>query len=111
LRVIEFTASGSAKVISRAIEEYARAQGHVTALVVPWQSDAARLSMSVTSVKSDGWAIEHTDLGTITLTAEGDQRTRVAVAASSGDAAPEPKLAQLFDRFAHQLQEKFAAAP
>jgi hypothetical protein len=66
--------------------------------------------MAVTSVKSDGWAIEHTNLGTITLTSEGDERTRVAVAPPAGD-SPEPKLAQIFERFAHQLQEKFATAP
>ena len=62
------TATGSAHVVSRAIEEYARAQGHVNALVVPWESDASRLTMAVTSVRSDGWAIEHINLGTITLT-------------------------------------------
>jgi type II secretory pathway component GspD/PulD (secretin) len=62
---IEFVADGSPKVVSRAIEEFARAQGHVTAIVVPWESDATTLSMAVTAVKSDGWAIEHTNLGTI----------------------------------------------
>ena len=48
--------------MSRAIEEFARSQGHVTAIVVPWESDATTLSMAVTAVKSDGWAIEHTNL-------------------------------------------------
>jgi hypothetical protein len=109
--VIEFTVSGSAHVISRAIEEYARAAGHVNALVVPWESDASRLSMSVTSVKSDGWAIEHTNLGTITLTAIDADTTRVVIAPPAVDAAREPALAQIFDGFARQLQTKFAAAP
>ena len=36
---IEFVANGSPKVVSRAIEEFARGQGHVTAIVVPWESD------------------------------------------------------------------------
>jgi hypothetical protein len=108
--VIEFTAARSAKVLARAIEEYARAQGHVNALVVPWESDAARLSMAVTSVKSDGWAIEHINLGTITLTALGDDTTRVAIAPPAV-AAAEPPLSAVFDRFARQLQSTFAAAP
>jgi hypothetical protein len=108
---IEFTASGPARVISRAIEEYARAQGHVNALVVPWESDASRLSMAVTSVKSDGWAIEHINLGTITLVAVGDDTTRVAIEAPADQPAREPTLAAVFDRFARQLHAKFAAAP
>ncbi len=101
---MEFTARGSARVVSRAIEEYARAQGHVNALVVPWESDASTLSMAVTSVKSDGWAIEHTNLGTIRLTAAGDEATRVAVERAAHD---EPKLAAVFDRFADQLRSQF----
>jgi hypothetical protein len=107
VNAIEFMAAGSAKVLSRAIEEFARAQGHVNALVVPWESDTTRLSMAVTSVKSDGWAIEHTNLGTITLTVVGDETTRVAIAPP---AAQPPQLAAVFDRFARQLQSKFAAA-
>jgi len=106
---IEFTAAGSAKVLARGIEEYARAQGHVHALVVPWESDDARLSMAVTSVKTDGWAIEHINLGTITLTPMGDAATRVAIEPPA--AAPEPPLAALFDRFARQLQSKFGGTP
>jgi hypothetical protein len=108
---IEFTASGSAQVISRAIEEYARAQGHVHALVVPWESDATRLSMAVTAVKADGWAIEHTNLGTIRLTAVGDETTRVAIEAPDQPSHAEPKLAAVFDRFAQQLQKTLATAP
>jgi hypothetical protein len=104
---MEFMTRGSAQVVSRAIEEFARAQGHVNALVVPWESDASRLSMAVTSVKADGWAIEHINLGTITLTAVGDESTRVAID-SSAAGAPEPALAATFDRFARQLQTKFA---
>ena len=106
---IEFVANGSPRVVSRAIEEFARSQGHVTAIVVPWQSDATGLSMAVTAVKSDGWAIEHTNLGTIRLVDAGPDRTGVAVAAELPD-HPEPQaLAAVFDRFARQIQSRFHA--
>jgi hypothetical protein len=107
----DFTATGSPHVVSRAIEEYARAQGHVTALVVPWESDRTTLSMAVTAVKADGWAIEHTNLGTITLTDLGTDATRVAIAAHEPDHAEKSRLLALFDRFARQLEQKLAAAP
>ena len=104
---IKFVASGSPKVVSRAIEEFARGQGHVTALVVPWESDDTTLSMAVTAVKADGWAIEHTNLGTIRLVDAGQDRTSVAVAAAVPD-HPEPQaLAAVFDRFATQIQNRF----
>src|SRR5438046_2794512 len=104
---IEFVADGSPRVVSRAIEELARSQGHVTAIVVPWESDATTLSMAVTAVKSDGWAIEHTNLGTIRLVDAGQDRTGVAVAAALPD-HPEPQtLAAVFDRFATQIQNRF----
>ena len=104
---MEFIAAGSPVAVSRAIEDYARAQGHVTAIVVPWESDAVTLSMAVTAVKSDGWAIEHTNLGTIRLTAAGQERTMVAIAAELPD-HPEPRpLAAVFDRFVRQLQHRF----
>ncbi len=109
--MIEFTASGPPRAVSQAIEAYAHGQGHVTALVVPWESDRARLSMAVTSVKSDGWAIEHTNLGTISLTDLGNELTRVAVAAHEPDHPERQKLAALFDRFARQLQSTFEVAP
>jgi hypothetical protein len=106
---LTFTATGSPQVISRAIEEYARTQGHVTAIVVPWESDDTTLSMAVTAVKSDGWAIEHTNLGTIRLIDAGHDRTEVAIAAEPPD-HPEPqKLAAVFERFARQVQSRFHA--
>ena len=107
----DFIAAGSPRVVSRAIEEYARALGNVTALVVPWESDAKSLSMAITSVKSDGWAIEHTNLGTITLTGAGADTTRVAIKAPEHATLAEPKLAVVFDRFARHLQKTLAAAP
>jgi hypothetical protein len=108
---IEFVASGSPKVVSRAIEEFARGQGHVTALVVPWESDDTTLSMAVTAVKSDGWAIEHTNLGTIRLVDAGHDRTAVAIAADEPN-HPEPQqLAAVFDRFVRQVQSRLHTVP
>jgi hypothetical protein len=106
-----FITAGSPRIVSRAIEEIARAQGNVTALVVPWESDAATLSMAVTAVKSDGWAIEHTNLGTITLTDLGNDATRVAIEAHDPDHSEKARLLALFDRFARQLETRFTAAP
>ena len=108
---VEFSAAGSPQVVSRAIEEYARAQGHVAALVVPWESDATTLSMAVTSVKSDGWAIEHTNLGTITLTRTVPDTTRVAVAAHEPEHDEKGRLSALFDRFARQLHTRLSPTP
>jgi hypothetical protein len=103
---VQFVAAGSPRVVSRAIEEFARSQGHVTAIVVPWESDDTTLSMAVTAVKSDGWAIEHTNLGTIRLADAGQDRTDVAIAAEIPD-HPEPQsLAAVFDRFVRQIQTR-----
>jgi hypothetical protein len=107
---LNFLAEGSPRVVSRAIEELARSQGHVTAIVVPWQSDATTLTMAVTAVKSDGWAIEHTNLGTIRLTDAGAERTEVAIAAELPDHSELQKLASVFDRFAVQLRSRFHIA-
>ena len=106
---IEFVVTGSPRDVASAIEEYAHAQGRVSAIVVPWESNATMLSMAVTSVKSDGWAIEHTNLGTITLTDLGNASTAVAVTAHDPDHPEKPKLATLFDRFAQQLEGRFGA--
>lgn len=106
---LTFTATGSPQVVSRAIEEYARGQG-VTALVVPWESDGKMLSMAVTSVKSDGWAIEHTNLGTIRLVDAGPERTEVALFAELPDHPEQQKLAGVFDRFVRLVQSRFQGA-
>jgi hypothetical protein len=105
--MIEFTAAGSPRDVSRAIEQYAPGLGSMTALVVPWESQGATLSMAVTSVKADGWAIEHTNLGTISLTPLDEGRTRVAIIAAGSDRAGEHTLAAAFDRFAQQVQRQF----
>ena len=109
--IVTFTTAGSPQVVSRAIEEYARGQGHVTAIVVPWESDATTLSMAVTAVKSDGWAIEHTNLGTIRLIDAGPERTTVAIAAEPPDHPEGHQLTAVFDRFARQVQNRFHVEP
>jgi len=111
----EFVARGTAGAVSQAIEQFAQARRDVSAIVVPWEGTATTVSMSVTAVRADGWAIEHTNLGTITLTDRGDGTTAVAIAADDLDRGTAPdhagrdRLAALFDRFAHQLQHQFEA--
>jgi hypothetical protein len=104
--MIEFVASGTPRALSRAIEAYAAENRTVSALVVPWESDEGVLSMSVTAVAGEGWAIEHTNLGTIRLTALENDRTRIAVARDAR--APEhQKQTRLFDQFAEQVAQRF----
>jgi hypothetical protein len=99
-----FTTPGSPRDVARAIEDYARAAGRVSALVVPWESDSNTLSLAVTSVKADGWAIEHTDLGTIRVTDRGGNSASVAIIARDSDAASQPSLKAVFERFSNDLQ-------
>lgn len=107
--IIEFTATGSPDPLSQAIERYVHDTGALHALVVPWESEPGRLSMALTSVKSDGWAIEHTNLGTITLVDLGRSLTRVAVLAHEfGHPEPE-KLTDVLRTFARQIQAEFQA--
>ena len=118
--IVEFTAGGSPRAVSAAIEAFASERRIVTALVVPWESDAATLRMAITSTKSDGWAIEHTNLGTIVLADLGGERTQVAVLAApalaaAGDAGRDLdhpiEQRRLLTTFAGQLERKFGAAP
>jgi len=104
--ILEFTAAGSPAGLSRAIEEQARLQRMLSALVVPWESSEGALSMAVTAVKGDGWAIEHTNLGTILLAALESGGTRIAVSADESEAADAAKREQLLSAFARQLQER-----
>ena|SRR2546423_1308467 len=109
MHALEFSTAGSPRVVARAIEDFARAQSHVAAIVVPWESNATALSIAVTAVAGDGWAIEHINLGTITLTGDGSEATRVAVVvAERPDLAPQ--LATVFERFTRQLHRQFGAA-
>jgi hypothetical protein len=110
---VEFVVAGSPRTVSRAIEEYAIEQRMVNALVVPWESDDETLSMSVTSARIDGWAIEHNNLGTIRLTDVGNGHTRVALApadtARSDQQTPDSP-GRLFDNFARLIQRRFRVA-
>jgi hypothetical protein len=108
---LTFTAAGSPQAVSRAIEECARGQGQVNALVVPWESGAGALSMAVTAVKADGWAIEHTNLGTIRLVDAGEDRTEVAIVAEPPDHPEQQRLADVFDRFVRQVLSRFEGDP
>jgi len=108
---MEFTAIGSPRVVSSAIEQYATGLGILNAIVVPWESDRDTLSMAVTAAQGEGWAIEHINLGTIKLTDAGNDSTRVAIAAHEPDHVAKQKLAALFDQFSRQIQNKLQAAP
>ena len=108
---IEFTTTGSPPVISRAIEQYATGQGSLHAIVVPWESDDVTLSMAVTSAKAEGWAIEHTNLGTIRLTNLGNDMTRVVIASHEPDHIENQKMLALFNGFARQIQSRLQVRP
>ena|SRR5690242_971210 len=108
--ILGFTASGSPRAVARAIEEYARGQVSLNAIVVPWESDNAALTMAVTSSRGSGWDIEHIDLGTIKLTDLGNELTRVAVAAGEPDHLEKQKLAVLFGQFAQQIRSRLQLA-
>src|SRR3954469_17377016 len=108
MHALEFSTAGSPRAVARAIEDFARAQAHVAAIVVPWESDATALNMAVTAVSGEGWAIEHTNLGTITLTDHGGEVTAVAVAAAARVAHDTPELAAVFERFTRQLHRQFS---
>jgi hypothetical protein len=108
--ILEFTASGPPREVARAIEEFSSGERSLNVLVVPWESDRVTVRMAVTSSQGSGWAIEHTNLGTIKLTDLGNDSTRIAIAAHDPDHDEKRKLAALFDGFARQLQNKFQAA-
>src|ERR1700704_5924987 len=95
--IIEFTVTGSPRVVSRAIEQYATGNGSLHAIVVPWETDDLTLSRAVAAAKAEGWAIEHTDLGTIRLTGLGNDLTRVTFAAREPDHAAKKKMAGLLN--------------
>lgn len=105
--ICEFVSQGSARDVSRAIEAQADEQRVLTVLVVPWESEPARVNMAVTSVKADGWAIEHTNLGTITLANLEGNRTRVSVVALDVEHEDRARLLGLFERFANRLRDQF----
>jgi hypothetical protein len=107
---LTFTAAGSPRAVSRTIEACAPPDGAVSALVVPWESDANTVCMAVTAVRKDGWAIEHTNLGTIRLVDAGGETTSVAVAADVPPDDERTKLAPLFDTFVRQVRNRLQGA-
>ncbi len=111
LTMIEFVTPGSPRDVSRAIEDLAAERRAMAAIVVPWESDRVTLTMSVTAVKGEGWAIEHTNLGTIRLTDLGNEQTQVTVARDGPLQGDEQGRVVLFDRFAHELRSRFRATP
>ena len=101
--IVEFTAAGPVRTVAAAIEAYAAERRIVSALVVPWESDAVTLRMAVTSMKSEGWAIEHTNLGTISLADLGGDLVRIAVVAAEAGSG-----ASSLTTFARQIERKFS---
>lgn len=102
MTIVDFTAQGTTRELASAIEQLALERRAVTALVVPWESDAATTRMAVTAAKGEGWAIEHTNLGTVSLADLGSQRTRVVVTGEPGqDASP------VLISFARQIERRF----
>jgi len=105
MTILDFTAQGTTRELASAIEQLALERRAVTALVVPWESDAATTRMAVTATKGEGWAIEHTNLGTVSLADLGSERTRVVVTGESGH-EPSPLLVS----FARQIERRLAPA-
>jgi hypothetical protein len=110
VEILDFTATGSPKTVSDAVEQYAASQANLKAIVVPWESDLITLSMAVTTSTGNGWAIEHINLGTIKLSDVGNDLTRVSIVAHEPDHVEKHKMTALFDKFARQIQSKFQIA-
>ena len=84
--------------------------GHLTAIVVPWESSDTAVCMAVTAVRADGWAIEHINLGTIRLATDEKGQEGPTTVAISAEATGHPEggaLGAAFDRFAQQLRSRF----
>jgi hypothetical protein len=114
--IVEFTAAGPVRAVAAAIEAYASERRVVSALVVPWESDAVTVRMAVTSMKSDGWAIEHTNLGTVALVDVGDDLIRISVVPADAPPGDTPAPAEIrrkqtatLTAFAQQIEKKFGA--
>lgn len=105
--IVDFIATGTPRTLSKVIEEHAARLGSVSVLLVPWESDDTALSMAVTLVDADGWAIEHTNLGTVTLTDLGRDHTRVSLVAHSTDHPERERLSPLLDEFGRQIRGRF----
>jgi len=109
-KLFEFMTAASPHAVSGAIEQFAIGQGSLTAIVVPWESDHTTLCMAVTSTQGEGWALEHTNLGTVRLTDIGNQMTRVEILSDMQRHAEQQKLAKLFARFSSEVQSRLQVA-
>jgi hypothetical protein len=77
---------------------------------VPWESDRTTLCMAVASTQGEGWALEHTNLGTVRLTDMGNETTRVEIISDFHHHAEQQKLAKLFARFSSEIQSRLQVA-
>ncbi len=109
-KLFEFMTAGSPRAVSGAIEQFAIGLGSLTAVVVPWESDKNSLCMAVASTQGEGWALEHTNIGTLRLIDLGNDNTRIEIYSDLKDHSEQQKLANLFARFSTQLQSRFQAA-
>ncbi len=105
-KLFEFMTSGAPRTVSGAIEQLAIGLGSLTAIVVPWESDHTTLVMAVTSTQGEGWALEHTNLGSVRLTDQGNETTLVEILADFQNHAERQKLAKLFGRFSTEIQSR-----
>jgi len=109
-KLFEFMTSGTPRAISGAIEQFAIGLGSLTAIVVPWESDRTTLCMAVASTQGEGWALEHTNLGTVRLIDMGNETTRVEILAELEGHAEHQRLAKLFARFSSEIQSRLQVA-
>jgi hypothetical protein len=105
-KLFEFVTPGSPRVVSGAVEQLAVGLGSLTAIVVPWESDRTTLSMAIASTQGEGWALEHTNLGTVRLTDLGNDTTRVEILADLQHHPEQLKLAKVFARFSSEIQSR-----
>ena len=109
-KLFEFVTAGSPRVVSGAIEQLAVGLGSLTAIVVPWESDRTTLCMAIASTQGEGWALEHTNLGTVRMTDLGNETTRVEILADLQHRPENQRLAKLFARFSSGIQSRLQVA-
>ncbi len=109
-KLFEFVTAGSPRVVSGAIEQLAVGLGSLTGIVVPWESDRTTMCMAIASTQGEGWALEHTNLGTVRLTDLGNETTRVEILADLQNHPENQRLAKLFARFSSEVQSRLQVA-
>ncbi len=105
-KLFEFTTSGSPRALSGAIEQLAIGLGSLTAIIVPWESDRTTLCIAVASTQGEGWALEHTNLGTVRLSDLGNEMSRVELMSDLQHHPEQQRLFKLFDRFCNEVQSR-----